>query len=107
MVKTNMSSFPKKWLQGSCGTTRGDYVSAVAEEGYAFAIGHNDKCAKTLIANCSTALIGRPARKKHHDPKGKRLPDRLVPTPMVEKPKFDSGAERSVRLKGCYGRCEN
>ena len=20
---------------------------------------------------------------------------------------FDSGAERSVRLKGCYGRCEN
>ena len=84
MAKTNMSGFPKKWQQDSCGTTRGDYVSAVAEEGDAFAIGHNDKCVKTLIANCSTTLIGKPARKKRHDPKGKRLPDRLVPTPMVE-----------------------
>ena len=89
MVKTNTSGFPKKWLQDSCGTTRGDYVSALTEEGDAFAIGHNDKCVKTLIANCSTTLIGKPARKKRHDPKGKRLPDRLIPTPMVENEYYD------------------
>ena len=90
MVKTNTSGFPKKWLQDSCGTTRGDYVSALTEEGDAFAIGHNDKCVKTLIANCSTTLIGKPARKKRHDPKGKRLPDRLIPTPMVENEYYEA-----------------
>ena len=80
MVKTNASGFPKKWLQDSCScgtTTRGDYASAIAEEGDVFAIGHNDKCVKTLIANYSTALIGKPARKKkRHDPKEGQAPPR-------------------------------
>ena len=26
---------------------------------------------------------------------------------FCDQQEFDSGAERSVRLKGCYGRCEN